>query len=136
MLADFYGKLWVEPVKIHHTRFELELTVARVRPVAEKHQLKDLVVAIERTGIYHLPVKRFFDRNGFDTRIVHPFATKHYRLPVDAGIKTDDTDLDAIFRATIAGYGLIEPELDETRASFSFHKTFTQREAAASLIQI
>jgi len=117
MLADFYGKLLVEPTKIHHTRPELELVVARVREIAKEHQLKDLVVAIERTGIYHLPVKRFFDRGGFDTRIVHPFATKHYRLPADAGNKTDDTDLDAIFRATIAGYGLIEQELDETYAS-------------------
>ena len=69
---------------------------------------------IERTGIYHLPVKRCFDQARFDTRIVHPFATKHYRLPADAGNKNDDADLDAIFRATLAGYGLIEHELDDT----------------------
>jgi transposase len=88
-----------------------------VQQVVREHHLKDLVVAVERTGIYHLPIKRFFEQRGFDTRIVHPFATKHYRLPADGGNKTDDTDLDAIFRATIAGYGLMEQELDETYAS-------------------
>jgi transposase len=106
-----------EPTKVRHTRPELELTIARVRQVAQEHNLEDLVVAIERTGIYHLPVKRCFDRAEFDTRIVHPFATKHYRLPADAGNKTDDVDLDAIFRATIAGYGLTEHELDDTYAN-------------------
>ena len=114
MLADFYGKILIEPTRVRHTGPELEAAVALVRHTAEAHSLKDLVVAIERTGTYHLPVKRCFDRFGFDTRIVHPFATKHYRLPAEAGIKTDDADLHAIFQATIAGYGLIEQELDET----------------------
>jgi hypothetical protein len=34
MLADFYGKLLVEPTKIHHTRPELELVVERMSPGA------------------------------------------------------------------------------------------------------
>jgi transposase len=117
MFADFYGKVLIEPTKVRHTCPELEMTIARVRNAAEKHHIEDLVVAIERTGAYHLPVKRSFDRADFETRIVHPFATKHYRLPADAGNKTDDADLDAIFRATIAGYGLIEHELDDTYAN-------------------
>ena len=114
MFVDFYGKVLVEPTEMKHTRPELEMTVARVQKTAEQHGVQDLVVAIERTGIYHLPVKRCFDQARFDTRIVHPFATKHYRLPADAGNKNDDADLDAIFRATLAGYGLIEHELDDT----------------------
>jgi hypothetical protein len=117
MLADFYGKVLVEPTRIKHTRPELEEAVRRVRQVVKQHDLRDLVVSIERTGTYHLPVKRCFDHTGFDVRIVHPFATKHYRLPADAGNKTDDADLDAIFRATIAGYGLIEQELPEPYTS-------------------
>jgi transposase len=117
MFADFYGKVLVEPTKVRHTRPELNMAITQVRHVAERHQIEDLVVAIERSGTYHLPVKRSFDRADLETRIVHPFATKHYRLPADAGNKTDDADLDAIFRATIAGYGLIEHELDDTFAS-------------------
>jgi len=45
--------------------------------------------------------------------IVHPPATKQYRLPADPGNKTDDTDLFAIHRATTNGFGLIELPLDE-----------------------
>ena len=72
-----------------------------------------MLVAIERTGIYHLPVKRAFSSQSFDTRIVHPLTTKQYRLPADPGNKTDDTDLFAIHRATTNGFGLIELPLDE-----------------------
>ena len=35
---------------------------------------------------------------GWDTRVVHPFATKSFRQPADLGNKTDDTDLAALFR--------------------------------------
>jgi hypothetical protein len=84
-------------------------------------------------GIYHLPVKRFSDRGGFDTRIVHPFATKHYRLPADAGNKTDDTDLDAIFRATIAGYGLIEQDLYESYANLRLFELPSSRSGQQTL---
>ena len=113
MLADFYGNLLIEPTRFEHTRAGLELVVSRVQELVERKPLKDLVVAIERAGNYHLPVKRCFVSAGFDTRIVHPFATKHYRLPSDKDCKSDDTDLDAIFRATLAGYGLLDQELTE-----------------------
>src|SRR3974390_1919154 len=72
-----------------------------------------MLVAIERTGIYHLPVKRASVSYKFDTRIVHPLTTKQYRLPADPGNKTDDTDLCAIHRATTNGFGLIELPLEE-----------------------
>jgi transposase len=44
---------------------------------------------------------------------VHPFATKQFRQPADPGNKTDPNDLDAMFRATVTGFGLIEQELDD-----------------------
>ena len=53
---------------------------------------------------------------GFEARIVHPLASKQFRLPADPGNKTDDTDLAAIQRAAVNGFGLIEPVLDETHA--------------------
>ena len=95
-----------------------QTAIDQVRETAEKHHLHDLVVAIERTGNYHLPVKRAFQAarfrgKRFDARIVHPFATKQHRLPADAGDKTDDNDLAAMFRATTNGYALLEPEWDE-----------------------
>ena len=68
MLADFYGKVLVEPTRVVHTRPALETTICHIRQVIEQCHLKDLVVAVERTGNYHLTVKRCFDRADFDTR--------------------------------------------------------------------
>lgn len=118
LMSDFYGKLLVEPTGVEHDRGGLELAILQVRDIADQHQLKDLVVAVERTGNYHLPIKRAFQRatfreGPFDVRIVHPFATKQHRQTANPDNKTDEHDLAAIFRATVAGYALTEPVLDE-----------------------
>jgi transposase len=52
---------------------------------------------------------QFFRHAGYDTRLVHPYASKQYRQSADPGNKTDDTDLAAIFRAAVNGFGLIDP---------------------------
>ena len=114
MLADFYGRILVEATVVEHNKQGFDAAIAQIRRVLKRHALADVIVAIERTGIYHLPVKRVFSSNGFETRIVHPLTTRQYRLPADPGNKTDDTDLLAIHRATTNGFGLIEPPLDET----------------------
>ena len=64
-------------------------------------------MVVERTGRYHGPVQRAFRQAGFEVRIVHPYTTKQYRLPADPGNKTDDTDLSAIHRAAVNGFGLL-----------------------------
>jgi transposase len=89
------------------------LAILQLRESLGKYRIRDQVVAVERTGNYHLPVKRAFATAGFETRIVHPFATKQFRQPADPGNKTDDNDLDAMFRATVTGFGLVEHELDD-----------------------
>lgn len=118
MLCDYYGNVLVEPTTVEHQRGQLALCVALIGENAQRHQLHDLVVAIERTGNYHLPVKRAFQAarfadRPFDVRVVHPFATKQHRQPANPGDKTDDNDLAALFRATVAGFGLQEPLQDE-----------------------
>jgi transposase len=118
MLSDFYGNVLVEPTTVEHQRGQLALAVAQICECARQRQLKDLVIAIERTGNYHLPVKRAFEAarfedRPFDVRVVHPFATKQHRQPANPGDKTDDNDLAALFRATVAGFGLKEPEQDD-----------------------
>ena len=118
ILCDFYGKVLVEPRTVEHQRGQLAMTVAQVCEGAQQHQLKDLVIAIERTGNYHLPVKRAFEAarfedRPFDVRVVYPFATKQHRQPANPGVKTDDNDLAALFRATVAGFGLREPQQDD-----------------------
>jgi transposase len=116
MLTDFYGNIFIEPTVVEHTRRGLDDFAARIRRAMTDHDLRDLIVAIERTGNYHLPVKRAVTAAGLEARIVHPLASKQFRLPADPGNKTDDTDLFAIQRAAVNGFGLIEPALDETHA--------------------
>src|SRR3954453_12778633 len=113
MLADFFGNVLIEPVEAPRTRDGFRAAVERLRQAVTDHHLADLVVAVERTGRYHQPVKRAFAEAGYEVRTVHPFATKQFRLPADPGTKTDDTDLSAIHRAAVNGFGLAERPPDE-----------------------
>jgi transposase len=113
LLADFYGRVLMPPTIVEHSRTGLDHAVTQLRQAFELHQLRDGIVAIERTGRYHRIVQRHFAAAGFETRILHPFVTKQYRLPVDPGNKTDDTDLTAIHRASVTGCALLEATRDE-----------------------
>jgi transposase len=112
MLADFYGRVLVEPTTVEHNRSDFETALRTVREAMAQHRIQDAIVVVERTGRSHGPVQRAFRQAGFEVRIVHPFTTKQYRLPADPGNKTDDTDLSAIHRAAVNGFGLLEPEPD------------------------
>ncbi len=108
MLTDFYGTIHLPPATLPHTRGALAAALARVRAALAAHDLRDHVVAIERTGEYHVPVQRAFRQAGSEVRLVHPFATKQFRLPADPDHETDDTDLAAIHRVAVNGFGLLE----------------------------
>src|SRR5437667_2314895 len=108
LVADFYGRILLPSTEVAHNRPDLDAAVARIRQAVADHQLRDSVVAIERTGRYHRVVQRTFAAAGFETRILHPFVTKQYRQPVDPGMKPDDTDLMAMHRATVTGRALLE----------------------------
>ena len=112
MLVDFYGRVLLEPTTVEHPQADLETAVTSVGAAIARHRIQDVIVVVERTGRYHGPVQRGFRRAGFEVRIVHPYVTKQYRLPADPGNKTDDTDLSAIYRAAVNGFGLLEPEPD------------------------
>jgi transposase len=110
MLADFYGRVLVEPTTVEHNQSGFDAAVQSVRDAIGRHDLKEVIVVVERTGRYHGPIQRAFIKAGFEVRIVHPFTTKQYRQPADPGNKTDETDLSAIQRAAVNGFGLLEPE--------------------------
>lgn len=114
MLSDFYGNILIQTTVVEHTSRGLGDFTARIRRAMADHDLRDLIVAIERTGHYHAPIKRAAVAAGLEARIVHPLASKQFRLPADPGNKTDETDLLAIQRAAVNGFGLIEPATDET----------------------
>jgi transposase len=117
MMADFLGQVLIDTAAVEHDRPHLDAMLARVRTLADQREVQDVLVVIERTGNYHQPTKRAFARAGFDTRLVHPFATKQFRLPANPGDKTDAHDLAAIHRAATQGFGLIDQTLDEPYVS-------------------
>src|SRR5262249_54632482 len=112
MLTDFFGKILTPPTIVEHQEPAFRQLVARLAQLRDQHQLRDLIVAIERTGSYHHHLKRFLVNAHLEVRTVHPFATKTARLAVDPGNKTDDTDLMAIYRAALNGFALQEPAED------------------------
>jgi len=111
--ADCYGRVLIPPTEVAHNRPDRDAAVAQIRQAFATHQLRDGLVAIERTGRSHRLVQRTFAAAGFETRIRHPFVTKQYRQPVAPGNQTDDTDLAALHRATVTGCALLEATRDE-----------------------
>jgi transposase len=109
-LADFYGRILIPPVDLPHRTPDFDAAIDAVRRAQQAHRLGDLIVVLERTGRYHLPLKRAFSAAGFDVRVVDPLATHHYRSIAHAGTKTDDLDLEALHQAAIHGFGLVLPE--------------------------
>jgi transposase len=139
LLTDFYGNILIPPTTTAHNRTALDDAITQVRQALRDHDLRDLIVAIERTGRYHHTVRRAFAAANFETRIVHPFATSRLRQPVDPGNKTDDTDLNAIQRAAVNGFALAEQDLDETWTTFRLlirHRRSLVEKAAALRTQI
>jgi len=139
MVCDFYGKVIVEPTSVEHTAGGLRVMTQLVTEACKTEGLTDSIVAVEMTGIYHKPVYRAFRKAKFDTRIVHPFASNHYRQPLHPDEKTDDKDLEAIFHAAIKGYGLATLPVGEVYQSLqavSRHRHNLVKQRARLMVQI
>jgi len=139
LLCDFYGRVVIEPTKVEHDRGSLQAMTQLVAAACEAEGLTDTIVAVEMTGVYHKPVYRAFRKAGFDTRIVHPFASNHYRRPLHPDQKTDDNDLEAIFHAAVKGYGLVTLPVGEVYQSLqavSRHRHNLVKQRARLMVQI
>ena len=139
MLCDFFGKVILEPVAVEHTTGGLQVMTQLVAEACKTAELTDTIIAVEMTGIYHKPVQRAFRKAGFDTRIVHPFASNHYRQPLHPDLKTDDNDLEAIFHAAVKGYGLVTLPVGEVYQSLqavSRHRHNLVKQRGRLMVQI
>jgi hypothetical protein len=139
MLCNFYGKVLIEPTGVEHTSGGLRAMTQHVAEVCQAENLADTIVAVEMTGIYHKPAQRAFRKAGFDTRIVHPFASNHYRRPLHPDAKTDDHDLEANIQAAIKGYGLATYPVGEVYQSLqavSRHRHNLVKQRARLMVQI
>jgi transposase len=139
MLCDFYGKVLVEATTAEHTAGGLAAMTRQAAEACRVERLTDSIVAVEMTGIYHKPAYRAFRQAGFDVRIVHPFASNHFRRPLHPGDKTDDHDLEAIFHAAVKGYGLAPPPVGEAYESLqaaSRHRHNLVKQRSRLMVQI
>jgi transposase len=139
MLCNFYGKVIVEPAEVDHTHGSLKTMSQRIAEAVKNEGLADFIVAVEMTGVYHKPVQRACRKAGFDTRIVHPFASSHYRQPLHPDLKTDDHDLEAIFHAAVKGYGLTSLPVGEVYLSLqaaSRHRHNLVKQRSRLMVQI
>ena len=100
------------PLSSSTPQHDFQKAIAELHQAIATHDLRDLVVAIEQTGTYHRPVQRAYTAAGFETRIVHPSISRHFREASDYDNKTDPTDVEGIFRAAINGFGLQQPSWD------------------------
>jgi transposase len=112
MLTDFYGRILVKATEVEHTQADFRAMIQALRIALEQAVIRDQIVVIERTGRYHRPIQRAFAKEGFEARIIHPLTTKQHRQPANPGNKTDETDLAAIQRGAVNGFGLLEPSVD------------------------
>lgn len=139
MLCHFYGKVILEPTTVEHNAGALKVMVKLVADACKSASIIDSIVAVEMTGVYHRPVQRAFREARFDTRTVHPFASKHFCVPLHPNSKTDDHDLEAIFHAAIKGYGLATLPVDQTYLALpatSRHRRNLVKQRARLHIQI
>jgi transposase len=113
MLCDFFGNVLAPPATVEHHKAAFAEMLTRLKQAIDKHRLREILVAVERTGNYHLPVLRAFQAAGYATRVLHPFATKQFREADKPGDKTDENDLAAMHRAVVVGFALIEPSLPD-----------------------
>ena len=120
MLTDFYGRVLCPPAVVEHHRPALNEALVSLRQAVAAHKLRDVVVAVERTGRYHVPVLRAFAAAGYDTRTVHPSVSCYFREAAAYDNKTDDTDLEGIYRAAVNGFGLQEQPWDAVYSALQF----------------
>lgn len=139
MLCDFFGRVLIEPTVVEHRRGNLAAMIAMINDACEAEAIRDRIAAVEMTGIYHKPVYDALRKAGFDTRIVHPFASSHFRKTLHPDTKTDDKDLEAIVHAAVNGYGLAALPVSEVYKSLqalSRHRQNLIKQQARLKVQI
>ena len=94
-----FGKVVLKPCKYRHSRSVLENLAERLRSLGDN----DIKIILEATGIYSLPIARYFREQGFFVSVINPYAMSQFRKGGQGelrNVKTDKAD-----SMTIAAYG-------------------------------
>ena len=73
MLMDSEGEILIDSKEIKHNLEEF----GKVKEEIKEINPENLTVFMESTGIYHLPVDRFFKESGFNTLVINSLTTKN-----------------------------------------------------------
>ena len=73
MLMNSDGEILIDSKEIKHNIEEFE----KVKEEIKEINPENLTVFMESTGIYHLPVERYFKENGFNTLVINSLTTKN-----------------------------------------------------------
>ena len=73
MLSTEYGEVLIEPKEVKHNSKDFD----NIKNQINNFKLEDLTIFMESTGIYHLPVERYFKENGFNTLVINSLTTKN-----------------------------------------------------------
>ena len=73
MLMNSDGEILIDSVEVKHNFEDFE----KIRKQIETFDRSNLTVFMESTGIYHLPVERYFKENGFNTLVINSLTTKN-----------------------------------------------------------
>lgn len=94
-----FGKVVLTPRRYKHVKSALGSLVERLRSFGDN----DIRIIMEATGIYSLPVAKYFKEQGFFVAVINPYAMSRFRIGGQGSlrnVKTDKAD-----SMTIAGYG-------------------------------
>ena len=85
------GDVVISPSDICHDRENFRLLKQALKDVIRNK--KDVKVVMEATGIYHWPIFRFFEEEGYTVSIINPLKMKLFARDNDfRGVKTDKID--------------------------------------------
>ena len=73
MLMNSDGEIFIDSIEIKHNLENFN----NLKKQVETFDISDLTVFMESTGIYHLPVERYFKENGFNTLVINSLTTKN-----------------------------------------------------------
>ncbi len=73
MLMNSDGEILIDSKEIKHNLEEFE----KVKEEIKEINPENLTIFMESTGIYHLPVERYFKENGFNTLVINSLTTKN-----------------------------------------------------------
>ena len=87
-LISLCGEILINPYEINHTLNDFKDLDDRIRKL---NVFNDTAVIMESTGIYQMPVKRFFLENNYNIYVINPMYSKMYRKNLRK-TKTDKED--------------------------------------------